>query len=206
MTGYIPFTLWWLAFFAMHSLLASSSVKGLVTKQLPLFKPYYRLFYNITAVLLLIPAIMEYYRLPAEPLFGAGATLTVAGAVLALAGVYILVAGFKNYRADEFIGTYQLRNKDDFHPSQLSRTGWNGVVRHPLYFGGILLAVGLLLVFPTIKLGLATSTVIAYLYIGTLWEEKKLVAEFGDTYRSYQREVSMLLPVKWVLVRLKKVI
>jgi protein-S-isoprenylcysteine O-methyltransferase Ste14 len=37
----------------------------------------------------------------------------------------------------------------------------------------------------------------AYVVVGTLLEEKKLVAEFGEEYRSYQRRVSMLVPLKW---------
>jgi protein-S-isoprenylcysteine O-methyltransferase Ste14 len=30
--------------------------------------------------------------------------------------------------------------------------------------------------------------------VGTVWEERDLVAEFGDTYRDYQRRVPMLIP------------
>jgi protein-S-isoprenylcysteine O-methyltransferase Ste14 len=37
----------------------------------------------------------------------------------------------------------------------------------------------------------------AYLVIGTLLEERKLVLEFGDKYREYQRQVSMFIPLKW---------
>jgi protein-S-isoprenylcysteine O-methyltransferase Ste14 len=33
--------------------------------------------------------------------------------------------------------------------------------------------------------------------VGTILEERKLVAEFGDEYRQYQREVSMLFPWKF---------
>ncbi|MDP3480639.1 MAG: hypothetical protein Q8R88_12775 [Desulfoprunum sp.] len=37
----------------------------------------------------------------------------------------------------------------------------------------------------------------AYLIIGTILEERKLVVEYGDIYRTYQRQVPMLLPWKW---------
>jgi protein-S-isoprenylcysteine O-methyltransferase Ste14 len=37
-----------------------------------------------------------------------------------------------------------------------------------------------------------------YLVVGTILEERKLVAEFGESYRAYQREVSMLVPWKWL--------
>ena len=34
----------------------------------------------------------------------------------------------------------------------------------------------------------------AYIIVGTILEEKKLVLEFGDTYIKYQKEVPMLIP------------
>jgi protein-S-isoprenylcysteine O-methyltransferase Ste14 len=37
--------------------------------------------------------------------------------------------------------------------------------------------------------------------IGTQLEEKKLVAEFGDTYVTYQHEVPMLIPFTKANVR-----
>ncbi len=201
---YIRLCFWWVVFFAGHSALASTFVKGIITRYVRGFKPYYRLFYNVVSVLLLLPAIGEYYALPGTLLLPVTLFMEIPGMLLTLAGSYILVAGFKNYRGDEFIGTYQLRHKHDFHPTQLNRQGWNGVVRHPLYFGGILLAIGLFLIFPTLKLALTTALVIIYLYIGTVWEEKKLLAEFGETYRKYQQEVSMLIPIKWLYQKLRK--
>jgi methanethiol S-methyltransferase len=40
-----------------------------------------------------------------------------------------------------------------------------------------------------------TNTVLtAYVIIGTLLEERKLVLEFGEAYIAYQQEVPMLIP------------
>ena len=33
-----------------------------------------------------------------------------------------------------------------------------------------------------------------YLYVGTFFEERRLVAEFGDDYGEYQRQVPRLIP------------
>jgi protein-S-isoprenylcysteine O-methyltransferase Ste14 len=33
--------------------------------------------------------------------------------------------------------------------------------------------------------------------MGTLMEERDLIAAFGDEYRNYQRKVPMLIPYKW---------
>ena len=198
MSIYSNLIVWWVVFFVVHSTMASSYLKNKINELHPVFKSYYRLIFNLVSTVLLLPIAYEYFILPAEPVFTANLFLVISGSILALTGIYIVIDGFKNYRTDEFIGTYQIKNHHDFHPTKLSRSGWNGIVRHPLYFGGILLLVGLFIISPTIKLGLTAALAIIYLYIGSLWEEKKLKSEFGDDYAKYKQEVSMLIPLKWV--------
>ena len=205
MSTYLSLVICWVVFFAVHSIMASSSLKNRINSLNPIFKSYYRLIFNLVSTLLLLPIIYVYYQLPSEYLFSATIIYQVTGSLLSVAGIYIVIDGFKNYRTDEFLGTYQVKNHHDFHPTKLSRAGWNGVVRHPLYFGGIILVLGLLLIIPTIKLGLTCLLVIAYLYIGSIWEEKKLKSEFGSDYSNYKREVSMLLPLKWIISKFRKV-
>ena len=70
-----------------------------------------------------------------------------------------------------------------------------GVVRHPFYSGSFLLIwAGHL---DTTRL-IINSILSIYLVVGTLLEEQKLLSEFGDVYRDYQKEVSMLFPWKWI--------
>lgn len=202
MITYLMLTVFWLIFFATHSALASSQIKLRVNNLHPLFKSYYRLFYNLISTIILAPIIYTYFKLPAEFILKPTQAFEILGYILVISATYILVAGFKNYRTDEFVGIYQIKNHHEFHPSNLSRTGWNSIVRHPLYFGGIILIVGLFLIAPTIKLGITGLLAITYLYIGTLWEEKKLISEFGSAYLVYQKEVSMILPIKWLLNKL----
>lgn len=66
------------------------------------------------------------------------------------------------------------------------------VVRHPIYFG-MLLAVW---ATPTMTVGhlLFAIGATGYILIGATLEEMDLVERFGESYRKYRREVSMLVP------------
>jgi protein-S-isoprenylcysteine O-methyltransferase Ste14 len=67
-------------------------------------------------------------------------------------------------------------------------------VRHPWYSSGlpILWTVG-----PITDANLLTRIILSlYLVIGTLLEERKLLHEIGESYRSYCRQVPMLIPWK----------
>ena len=65
-------------------------------------------------------------------------------------------------------------------------------VRHPLYLAFLMLIWS----YPTLTPDRLLLNVLwtAWVVVGTMWEERDLVAEFGDTYRYYQRRVPMLIP------------
>lgn len=69
-------------------------------------------------------------------------------------------------------------------------------VRHPLYFG-MLLGMWATPNMTVTHLIFAIA-ITAYVVIGTLFEEKDLVNEFGETYKAYQAKKPMLIPfTKW---------
>jgi protein-S-isoprenylcysteine O-methyltransferase Ste14 len=66
------------------------------------------------------------------------------------------------------------------------------LVRHPLYLGALLM----IWASPQVSADRLLFNLLwsAWVVVGTLLEERDLVATFGDAYRRYQQEVPMLVP------------
>lgn len=74
------------------------------------------------------------------------------------------------------------------------RKGVFNVVRHPIYLSEILLYLGFLML--SISLAAAFVWVIAILFLHYIsrYEERLLLARFGEEYEQYMREVPMWVP------------
>jgi len=74
------------------------------------------------------------------------------------------------------------------------RKGVFGIIRHPIYMSEILLYLGLL----CLSVSLAAFGVwiigIAFFHYISRYEEKILLAQFGDEYRQYMKDVPMYFP------------
>lgn len=80
-----------------------------------------------------------------------------------------------------------------YTPPELAEPWLYRMIRHPIQLGVLLLLWPL----PTMTLGhllLATSMTI-YILIGLYFEERDLVAQFGERYRAYRRRVPGLIPL-----------
>ncbi len=192
----------WGIYYFIHSLLAWDGMKRWVARRgFPM--RFYRLAYTAVAVMGLVPMGWAYAAAPAVtwgvlPLWVKG-----VGAVMALAGVGVAAAGFRNYSAAEFVGWAQLRGQSGDEP--LRTDGVNRYVRHPLYAGTYLLIGGWMMMFPEWRAVVAGAVTAVYLYVGSELEERRLVRQYGEAYRKYQREVPRLFPWPGTLRRRKGV-
>lgn len=195
--AYLWFTAFCLVYFFIHSALATTSVKWFVEDRWAFGFRFYRLFYNLIAVIGLLALIWYYLHLPKGPaLYKAQILSYVAGVPLMLAGAYIMYRGFQGYRLPEFLGLEALQNLKTIE--RLHTEGLNARVRHPLYSGSILLLVGFVITQGHTKAALMAGIFTAYLCVGALLEEKKLIRQFGDDYLDYQRKVGFLVPRFWI--------
>jgi protein-S-isoprenylcysteine O-methyltransferase Ste14 len=130
-------------------------------------------------------------------LFQPGPWTLFAGLSLASTGIVIIKIAFSQYDLKEFLGLDHITGK--FSSQSMKREGLLSIVRHPLYDGSILAILGYFLFAPSIANLVTGLCLILYFVIGIYWEEKKLVKEFGDKYRSYQKQVPALLP-NWKII------
>ncbi len=186
----------WLLYFLMHSFFASLGSKRWLESRLPALLPWYRIAFNIVALVLLIIPLWLLYSQRGEPLIEWTGYLQWLPHVIAL----LVIAGFlwsvRYYDSGEFLGLKQLRenirqveDQESFHISPLHR-----YVRHPWYFLGLLLIwsrdmdAGFLL---------SASMITIYIVIGSRLEEKKLSVYHGPVYQEYTRRVPGLFPLPW---------
>ncbi len=189
-----------LAYFGLHSLLASVRVKRFVAHHLPQLMPAYRLFFNAVAVILLLPLLWLVHQDPGPLLWawqGPWKWLMHGVSGLALLG---LLWSARSYDMSVFIGLRQWRERRRVtgEPESLHISPLHRFVRHPWYFLALLMLWSRdQYLNQTLFYILAT----AYLVVGSRLEERKLVHQYGDAYRLYRRQVPGLFPLPWRWLR-----
>ncbi|MEW7984371.1 MAG: methyltransferase family protein [Candidatus Thiodiazotropha sp.] len=186
----------WLIYFLSHSLLASLWMKRVFAQYLPTAAPWYRLLFNLVALLLLAPPLYMLWSYRSDPLWqwqGAMAWLAYGLMIISLAG---FIWSMRYYDGREFLGIRQLQRQQQdvndlerLHISPLHR-----FVRHPWY------SLGLILIWAQemdpARL-VSAIAVTCYLALGSRLEENKLLVYHGETYRNYQKRVPGLIPRPW---------
>ena len=77
---------------------------------------------------------------------------------------------------------------------ELIISGIHQWMRHPLYFGTFLFIWGGWIAYPLLSLLISNLIITIYTLIGIGLEENKLIAEYGEQYKSYQQNVPMIIP------------
>lgn len=186
----------WIGFGGLHSLLAREPVKRRLSGYLDRF---YRLFYNALATAHFTLVFVGGYLLFATSLepFSVYGNAQAAFVAAKSGGVLIVLAALFHYDLGQFSGLSQARGPSQIRGTQehepLHVTGLHRYVRHPLYTGVFLFLWG----SASDEFGLATAVwASAYLIIGTLFEERDLLACHGDVYRKYRNAVPAFVPWK----------
>lgn len=177
----------------VHSLLATMGTKARVRQ---LFGPgaerWYRLVYNLIGILTFLPVLGLLAMYPGRTLYSIPTPwtyLTLAGQLAAIAA---LAVGLLQTGVWSFLGFEQLMVQAGDDKPQMVTRGLYRWVRHPLYTAGLIFIW--LTPLMTLNLLVLNLGLTIYLVIGAIYEERKLVREFGTAYIDYQKKTPMLIP------------
>ena len=185
-----------LSFFALqHSVMARQGFKRWWTRLVP--PAVERSTYVLASSLVLALLLWQWRPIPA--IVWRTADHGLAAAVLGLAIAGWVIAGTSTFLIGhfEFFGLSQVTSHLAAKPMPAPKFRaplYYRFVRHPLYLGFIIAFWAT----PVMTAGhlLFACVTTAYILLGTLLEERDLVALFGDEYRRYKTRVPMLLPWK----------
>jgi methanethiol S-methyltransferase len=196
----------WICWCSLHSVLIDSFIVGLIKKYAPGLTRYYRLLYNGLSLVTLVPLIILTKLAEGQVVFSWEGYVIYARILLITVAFLLFKGGAKQYDLVYFLGLKQLKTGEEHlllsDTDDFTEKGVFGITRHPWYLGSILLIWSILPRYP-LPVFLAVCILSIYLVVGTMLEERKIVAQYGDRYRCYRKRVSMLFPWKW-LIRLSR--
>jgi protein-S-isoprenylcysteine O-methyltransferase Ste14 len=189
----------WGAFALFHSLTVSERYERWALRVMGerRFEAYHRLFFTLYSAAATAAVLLYVRSLPDIPLYRLDGWARILFHGVQILGAALLL--WTPWDLKEFIGLRQWerhRKEEGEAPERneplFTGKGY-GLVRHPLYLG-----CSILLAFHPVQTRSSAATaaaVIAYFYIGTFFEERRLVRQFGEAYREYQRRVPRFLPL-----------
>lgn len=179
------------AFGVVHSVLARASVKALLRRWVPAAAE--RSLYVAVASVQLAMICALWMPLPAIVWSASGVLASALAVTQALGWGFAFASTFMI----DHLALFGLRQGLGLAPPSQSQSLQTPlayrIVRHPLYLGMI---VGLWSA-PVLSAGhlLLAAAMTAYVLVGIRYEERDLVRQFGDAYRSYRARVRKLVPV-----------
>ena len=196
-----------IAWCCLHSGLISLTVTRLARERLGQRYRYYRLFYNMVSVLTFLPLMVWAHLIGGDVMVVWQGPWRLLQLALLAGALWLFWAGARRYDMAQVAGLRQLSDAGDAEcgtigaDCTIDRQGILGWMRHPWYTGAFMLIWARDLNLAAIVVNVVLS---AYLYFGTLLEERKLIVQFGATYTQYMREVGAFVPLKSFWRRFQK--
>jgi methanethiol S-methyltransferase len=180
------------AFASVHSLIASLSFKRLIVRVLGsradiLYLPAY----SLIAMLTISPLVYLLYKYPGRLLYRIPSPwrwLMICGQLIAsIAAPKAFMDG-----SNRFMIRSQLSRSKASGPSSLNIRGIYRCIRDPFLLSGLFM----IWLTPTMTENLLVTYILTsiYMYMGSLHWERRLVAQFGNEYSKYQKQVNRIIP------------
>jgi protein-S-isoprenylcysteine O-methyltransferase Ste14 len=161
------------------------------------FRAYHRLLFTLYSAAATAAVLLYVRSLPDVPLYRLDGWVRILFHAVQILGAGLLL--WTPWDLLEFVGLRQWERHRKGEGEARGRdlplfTGKAyALVRHPLYLG-----CSLLLAFhptQTRNSAATAAAVVAYFYIGTFFEERRLARTFGEAYREYRRRVPRFFPI-----------
>lgn len=197
----------WTAFAVFHSLTVSEGYERLARQAMGdrAFDVYHRLLFTAYSCAAFVGLVLYLRTVPDAPMFRLDGWLRVLCRAVQAGGAAFLL--WTPWDLKEFVGLRQWERRREPAPApgrndRLFTGKAYGVVRHPLYLGiSAILAANPVQSRNTL---VSTAMVILYFYVGTFFEERRLMRKFGEEYRAYRKRVPRLMPLAWIFGRRKR--
>lgn len=184
---YLLLVFLWAAWGALHSLMASRTFTRWSESILGHNYRYYRLVYNAVAIATFVPLLAYSGTIDTRLIISFSPPWNLVQYALIALSLAIFLWSLRRFDGLGFLGIRQATA-----PTAVVTDGPYRFSRHPMYLAAIILIWS----FDATLAGIITNIVLTiYIIIGSILEERKLVAESGDAYRKYQKQVPMLLPL-----------
>ncbi len=182
-----------------HTLLATTKIKNKIIEKVGTKIAFYRLFYNVSSILLLI-VIFGITPKPYQLIYELNSPYDII--IFILQGVSLVGVFWSASYMDvkEFLGISQIKRylKNSYNIEELDEhstmviKGPFKYTRHPIYF----FSICFLTLRPVMDLFylILLLCIIIYFYIGSIYEEKKLIEKFNGKYEDYQKRVPRMVP------------
>ncbi len=175
-------------YFFSHSLFASNAVKNIVMNRMPGIYRFYRLIYSGFSVVGLFALFFLNSSMGSPNFFDPNGIPRYLSLMFAAFGVILIKIVFRSYSLSSFIGLSEEKGQ------VLVTSGILGSIRHPIYSGTILIAIGFWLFSPNLPTLVSVICIFVYIPIGIIFEERKLIRQFGEAYAAYRTKVPALIP------------
>lgn len=175
----------------LHTLLASHGAKEFFRRTFgDGLMRLYRLLYNLFAVVSFLPTLYLMVVLPDRILYQVPAPFDILMRLGQGISLVLLVAAVYQTDLFSFVGLSQIFKEEK--TGSLMTGGLYRYVRHPLYTFSLLI----LWLSPSMSLNsfIVYFALTVYILIGIVFEERKLVREFGQEYEEYRSLTPMLIP------------
>jgi protein-S-isoprenylcysteine O-methyltransferase Ste14 len=184
------------AYGASHSLFASRWFKSLIHRNThPWSRRFYRIAYNAVSVLTFLPVLAIVALHPGRLLYRIPSPSHLLSLTLQGAAVAMLILGLTHTDPWRFLGLRQLLQVEGDETQELAVRGVYRWVRHPLYTAGrLFIWTTPVMTTSVMALNLGLSV---YLYVGSIFEERRLLGKFGPAYERYRRRVPRMIPIPW---------